>query len=266
MRAESTFVSRCSLVVYPIDAWTGRPLAGPDVTVRLEGLPYKPLRTPDGGYAFMDVQASECSLTVSAPLRLMLRRNVDLTALPRHSPVVVAPVLPGPRLPAPPGATGLGLQVIGADGKPLPGVRIYAWTEEDSCSRGRLADDLPAGSDRLRCAAEGGRLLPGDHFILSERGGKATERCGVGPDTGQPGVLSLEAPVTCDWRRGALLLPAAVALTGADGAATLALRGAYPPRFRIHAELALGKKRMRAEWTATGGTVIRQDSIAWPAG
>ncbi|MDI4645664.1 hypothetical protein [Cohnella hashimotonis] len=266
MSAESTFVSRCSLVVYPVDAWTGRPIAGSDVTVRLEGFPYKPLRMPDGGFAFMDVQASACSLSVSAPLRPTSRRAVDLAALPRQAPVVVVPLLPGSRLPAPPGATGLGLQLVDAGGKPLSDVRIFAWVEEESCSRGRLADDLPAGSDKLRFAAEGGRLLPGDRFILAERGGKATERCRVGPDTGQPGTLSLEAPVARDWRRGALLLPAAEALTDSDGAAALALRGAYPTRFRVLAELALGKKRTRAEWTATGGTVSRQDSIAWPAG
>ncbi|MDG0789527.1 hypothetical protein OMP38_00640 [Cohnella ginsengisoli] len=266
MSAGSTFVSRCSLVVYPVDAWTGRPLAGAEVAVRLDGLPCKPLRTPDGGYAFMDVQASVCSLTVSAPLRLTSRRTVDLAALPKRSPVVVAPLLPGSRFPAPPGATGLGLLVADADGGPLPDVGIYAWVEEESCGRGRLADDLPAGSDRLRCAPEGGRLLPGDHFILMERGGRATERCRVGPDTGQPGLLSLEKPAVRDWRRGALLLPAAEALTDGDGAATLALRGAYPQRFRVHAELALGGKRTRAEWFATGGTMTRQDRIVWPAG
>lgn len=266
MSAESTFVSRCSLVVYPIDAWTGRALAGADVAVRLEGMPHRPLRTADGGYAFMDVQATECSLTVSAPLRMIARRAVDLTALPRQSPVVVAPVLPGARLPAPPGATGLALLVVDEDGQPVPDINIYAWIEEESCCRGRLADDLPAGSDKLRCASEGSRLLPGDRFILMERGGKATERCRVGPDTGQPGLLSLEAPVVRDWRRGALLLPAAEARTDGEGAATLALRGAYPARFRVHAELALRGERLRAEWTAAGGTVTAQERITWPAG
>ncbi|MDG0812953.1 carboxypeptidase-like regulatory domain-containing protein [Cohnella rhizosphaerae] len=266
MSAASTFVSRCSLVVYPIDAWTGRALAGADVVVRLEGLPHKPLRTADGGFAFMDVQAAACSLTVSAPMRLASRRDVDLTALPARSPVVVAPLLPGSRLAAPPGATGLALLAVGADGKPVPDLDIYAWIEEESCVRGRLADELPAGSDKLRCASEGGRLLPGDHFILMERGGKAKERCRAGPDTGQPGLLSLEAPAMRDWRRGALLLPAAEARTDREGAATLALRGAYPQRFRVHAELALGKKRTRAEWTASGGTVTPQARIEWPAG
>ncbi|MEK0313966.1 hypothetical protein [Cohnella sp. 56] len=266
MRAESTSVYRCSLVVLPVDAWTGRALSGPDVSVRLEGLPGRPLRTSDGGCAFIDVAGTACTVVVEAPLRLPWRSAVDLTALPKQAPVVIAPMLPGSRLDPPPGATGLRLRIADAAGKPVPGVAVFAWTEEEGCGRGRLADDCKDGSAALRYAPENGRLLPGDPFVIMDRGGKAVERCRAGPDTGQPGALALEAPTARDWRRGAMLLPASAARTDGDGIVTLPLRGAYPPTFRVKAELTLGGARTRADWTAAGGALAWQEQIQWPPG
>ncbi|CAI6081383.1 hypothetical protein [Cohnella sp. JJ-181] len=264
--AQSTFVSRCSLVVLPVDPWTGRAISGAGVAVRLEGLPYRPVRTTEGGYAFTDLAGGELVIVVEAPLRLTYRRSVDLSTLPMQAPVVLVPMLPGSRLDPPPGATGLRLRISDSAGKPLPGVGVFAWLEEESCSRGRLADDYPAGADGLRFAPENGRLLPGDPFVIMDRGGKAIERCRAGPDTGLPGTLALEAPTDRDWRRGAILLPASSSRSDSDGVATLPLRGAYPARFRVKAELSLGGKRSAAEWTAAGGTLTWQEQVEWPAG
>lgn len=266
MRAESTSVSRCSLVVLPVDAWTGRALSGPDVTVRLEGAPGRALRTSEGGYAFIDVAGAECAVVVEAPFRLPWRRTVDLTALPRQAPVVLAPLLPGSRANPPPGATGLRLRIADAAGKPVPGVAVFAWTEEEGCGRGRLADDCTGGAVTLRYAPENGRLLPGDAFVITDRSGHTVERCRAGPDTGQPGYVALEAPVVRDWRRGAMLLAASSTRSDSDGIATLPLRGAYPSRFRVKAELSLGGERTSVAWNAAGGTLTWQEQVRWPAG
>ena len=130
-RAESTSVTRCSLVVRTIDVWTGRAVSGSGVQVSLAGTGSKPIRTSDGGFAFLDVEAPFCELVVRSSTYLEERHAVDLRALPPSAPVFVASLLPNRLYLAPPDGAGVELAVKDSGGRPLSGVSVSAFARDE---------------------------------------------------------------------------------------------------------------------------------------
>lgn len=136
--AVRTFVSRCSLVVRPINIWTGRPPAGSAVIVRLHESAKPPIRTSDGCYAFLDYPGRACTLTLSSPYYLPVELPLDLDSFEQPVPVIDVEMRPGRLYPPPAAATGFRFRVVDAGGSPLKSVDVNA----SISGRGKTAGDL----------------------------------------------------------------------------------------------------------------------------
>lgn len=264
-RAESLSVTRCSLVVRAIDAWTGRPVSGSGIQVFLDGIGSKPVRTSDGSFAFLDVGRPSCELVVSSSTYLEERVAVDWAALPAASPVVVVSLLPGRLYPVPPAGTGVELTVRDSSGKPLAGVSVAALVDDEAAVRGRLADDRAvAGATSLRYVPGAVRLQEGDVVALREREGTPAEWCRIRSADAAECVLELSAPLTRSWKRGTRLLPAASTRSDADGTVVVPFRGRLPQSCEAEAQMVLNGRLVGARWPAGGGKVTKLPPVVWP--
>jgi len=265
-RAESTSVTRCSLIVRTIDAWTGRAVSGSAVQASLDGIGRKPVRTSDGSFAFLDVEPSVRELIVRSSTYLEERRTVDLSALPAASPIVVISLLPNRLYPAPPDGAGVELAVKDAAGRPLAGVSVAAFVDDEAAVRGRVADDQAvAGATTLRYVPGNVRLREGDVIALRERDDAPPEWCRIVSADADACRLVLAAPLARSWRRGAKLLPAAETRSDRDGTVVVPFRGRLPSECRVEAELVADGASVFASWKAEGGKVVRPEPVVWPA-
>jgi hypothetical protein len=265
-RAESFSVTRCSLVVRTIDAWTGRSVSGSDLQVYLDGIGSKPIRTSDGSFAFLDVGQPECELVILSSTYLEERLTIDLSTLPSVSPVVVVSLLPSRLYPAPPAGTGVELAVRDSSGRPLAGVSVAALVDDEGAVRGRLADDQAvAGATSLRYVPGSVRLQEGDVVALREKEGSLPEWCRIrSADTGEC-RLELGAPLARAWKRGTRLLAAALTRSDRDGSVIVPFRGRLPLACEAEAQLVRDGQTVAARWPAAGGRVTRPDPLVWPA-
>lgn len=263
MRAESTFVTRCSLVLRPIDAWTGRPASGADVQVALLESPGKPIRTSDGGYAFLDLPPARFTVVIRSPIHMEWDREVDLAQLPPASPVVIASLLPNRAHAVPAAATGIAFRVTDESGRSMAGVDVTAYVDDEGAVRGRLADpETPAGAASIRYVPGSVKLLDGDAVALRDRDGGEAEwhRVRLAEDDY---ALTLEEPLRRAYKRSAQLYPAAIARSDGQGYALLPFRSRLPQSCEVQAELRAGEERMAIRLRAEGGRMLELGAIVW---
>ncbi|MBN2982769.1 hypothetical protein [Cohnella algarum] len=263
--AESTSVTRCSLVVRPIDVWTGKAAASPSVRVSLAETDRKPIRTSDGSFAFVDVEPRRCTIVIRSSTYLEFSETADLSLLPPAAPIVLACLLPNRLHPAPPAGTGLVFRITDKLGTPLAGVSVSAYVDEESAVRGRVAEEeAPKGASALRYVPGNGRFAEGDTIVLRGRDGEAAEWSKVRDCGGNEFALSLVSPLERSWERGARLLPGVMTRSDRDGTVVLPFRGTLPAACRIRAELRYGGRTVSAVWTAEGGRVALLGPFVWP--
>lgn len=163
--AASTVVTRCSLVVRPVNMWTGQPPADSALTVRLKESAQLPIRVSDGSYAFLDMFERRCTLTVQSPFYLTVEMSLDLDQFEPPVPLVDVLLRPNRRYPPPAAASGFQFRVVdevgaglkGADvtarlvGKGIPGGEaiLSTWSDEDGSVIVPLRGQLPPN-----CSAE----------------------------------------------------------------------------------------------------------------
>jgi len=257
-RAERTFVTRCSLAVRPFDIWTGKAPLPSSLSVSLEGIDRKPLRSSDGSYVFLDVPGERCTLAIASPVYREVREEIVLPANGASPPVITVSLQPDRAYVPPAAGTGAIVELRDADGLPLQGAEITAYLDDEMAVRGRLAEERSGGDgQRLKIAPGHGRLAPGDAFVLKDRDGSELEWNRVTDWTEQPTVMALDRPIMGTWSRGTRLLPAVRATSDAAGLAILPFRGLLPAVCRIHAEIAMKDQRWCAVWQAEGGKVTR---------
>lgn len=263
-RTGSLSVTRCSLVVRVIDAWTGRPVSGSGVRASLDGIGSKPIRTSDGSFAFLNVDQKTCELIISSATYLEERLPLDLSLLPASAPVVVVSLQPSRLYPPPPASAGVEVAVRDLFGRPLTGVAVAALVDAEDAVRGRLADEQAAGSITLRYVPGAVRLQEGDVVALREREGGAAEWCRIRTVDAAECRLKLAAPLERSWKRGARLLPAALARGDGGGTIVVPFRGSLPSACEAEARLSLNGRFIDARWPMRGGEVARPDDIVWP--
>ncbi|MCR2802434.1 hypothetical protein [Paenibacillus soyae] len=253
---ESTMVSRVSLVVRTLDVWTGLPASGSALRVKLrENDRIKPLRTSDGGWAFMDLKGEACEVTVESDVYLFCSRRIDLSELPAGSPVVDLFLLPGRRYSPAASATGIVRRLTDAEGRPLSGVEVVAYADGEQAARGRILDDeVPPGSMELRYLPAGATVKSGDLIAIRDKSGTAVERFRVYPYESEGQYrLRLDRPVEGRWKRHALLSPAAAAVSDSDGWIVLPFRGRMPAEGELRVETRDGERATEALWPLAGG-------------
>jgi hypothetical protein len=265
---ESTTVSRVSLVVRTLDVWTGRPAAGSMLQVRLQGNSrIRPLKTSDGGWAFMDMKSEVCEVTVDSDVYMSCSRRIDLTALPAGNPVVDIFLLPGRRYSPAALATGIVCRLTDESGKPLSGVEVVAHADDEQAARGRVMDEeLPQGSTELRYLPVGSAMAGGDLLAICSKNGTAVERFRVQPfEDGGQYRLRLDRPIEGHWKRHALLFPAAAAVSDSDGWIVLPFRGRMPAAGEMRVELRDGERTAEALWPLAAGKVASLPAFVWPS-
>lgn len=254
---RDTLVTRCSLVVSPVDVWTRR--TPPLLTVSLEGAARKPVRKSDGTYLFLDVPAGVYTLSVASPAFMPYREQVDLSALPPLAPVVTVPLLPGPGYAYPPASTALLVRIEDEAGKPVAGADIEAYALDDAAARARVAQDgLTAGDDVIAAGSFKGNTFAGECLLL--RNAENEELLRIAEML--PGDrIRTRRPLACGFRRGAQLMPAVVTRSSLDGTALLPFRGTLPGQFAVMAKVKAGGKAVHAELQAKAGEVAKLHAI-----
>ncbi|MDQ0111008.1 hypothetical protein J2T15_000424 [Paenibacillus harenae] len=250
-------VTRCSLVVSPVDVWTRRMPSG--LSVLLEDIARKPVRKSDGTYLFLDVPAGVYTLSVKSPMFMPYTEQIDLSALSPLAPVVTVPLLPGPGYAYPAAATAALVRIVDEAGTPIAGADIEAYATEDAAARARVAQDgLKAGDSIIAAGSFKGKTFAGEFLLL--RDAENEQLLSVAEML--PGdALRLERPIAYSFRRGALFMPAIVTRSGLDGTALLPFRGSLPPQFAVKAKVKAGGKAVIAELQAKAGEVAKLRTI-----
>jgi hypothetical protein len=261
-RAERTFVTRCSLAVRPIDVWNGA-VPGPSaVQIWLEETDRKPIRASDGSYVFLDVPNDRCTLRISSPIFMEVRKEIPLPTDGGPPPVVTVSLYPNRVYAPPPAATGVIVDLRDAAGLPLAGVPVFAYADDEMAVRGRLAEDKGGEEESplVKVSPANGKLSPGDAFVLRDReskDGAELEWHRIADWTEQASVYTLDKPLGGKWSRGAKLLAAAQTVSDATGTVVLPFRGLLPQNCRIVADIFAGGKSSRVVWQIEGGRVVR---------
>ncbi|THF77586.1 hypothetical protein [Cohnella fermenti] len=271
--AQSTSVTRCSLVVRTTDIWTGRPAVPSTVRVRLKGVPAAPLRTSDRSWAFLDLPHRLCDITVESGIYLPCSQQVDLSALAPGDPVVELFLLPGRAYVPFAAAAGIVRILVDENGKPAAGVEVFAYVDDDQAARGRILDEevLP-GSKTLRCVPGATKLLSGDALAVRGKDGAPAEWFRVSPVRLSPTQLStnegdglelrLDRPALHRWSRNHLLLPAAATVSDGDGWIVLPFRGRLSAGGSVRIVLRRGGKEIEDRWPlAEGKTTVMPDYV-----
>lgn len=136
--AVRTFVTRCSLVVRPVNLWTGRPPTGSALVVRLKESARAPIRTSDGSYAFLDYPGCAGTLLVTSPYYLTTEMPLDWSASEQSAPIVDIVLRPNRLYPAPAAATGFRFRVLDGSGSSTCGADVTASVS----GKGKNADQL----------------------------------------------------------------------------------------------------------------------------
>ncbi|MBD2867594.1 hypothetical protein [Paenibacillus arenilitoris] len=252
-RQRSVSVTRCSLVVSPVDVWTRRLPAPSALSVSLQGVQKKPIRKPDGTYLFLDLPPGSYALEVASPFFLPYWETIVTSELDPLSPLVTVPLMPGPGYAYPPSATGVTFLLCGEDGRPLPGAPVDAYIDDDSAARGRLAQEtLEAGAWSASIGLLQGKTVAGESLLLRGQGKEELVRVA---ETLPGGGLRFRQPVKESYRRGAVLLPAVRTVSAPNGTVLLPLRGTLPPSFTVKASATSGKAAVSASLAAKAGQV-----------
>lgn len=255
---STTFVNRCSLVVRAVDLWSGSAPAPSSIRVGIRGYNRAPLRTSDGGYAFLDYPYDVCSVTVTSTEYLDYEREMALSG---GVPILTAGLMPSRFRSAPAAASGLRFRIVGEKtGKPVKDAEIYAYVEDDRAIGGRIAEDQAvSGMPSIRVSPATIKLMPGDVFVIRGKSG-AAEWAKVSEFADYPGNgedVALETPLKRTWSRGERLLLAAVTRSETDGMVTIPFRGVLPGEFQTVVEVRLGDRRVEARFAGSGGEVRR---------
>lgn len=253
--SQSTTVSRCSLVVRTTDVWTGRPAAAAAVRVRLRDILSSPLRTSEGSWAFLDVKDTVCEITVESSIYLPCTVQVDLSSLPPGNPVVELFLQPGRTYAPPAAATGIVRRITDESGRPIVDVEVFAYPDDDQSARGRILDDeVPTGSEKLRCLPGATKVLGGDALVVRGKDGAGAEWFRVLPAEAEDGIeLRLDRPTAGRWKRHTLLLPAAAAVSDRDGWLVLPFRGRLSASANVRVVLRQGGHRVETQWPLEAG-------------
>jgi hypothetical protein len=258
-RLRSTSITRCSLVVSPVDVWTRKIPPASALSVTLQDLHKKPVRKPDGTYLFLDLPAGSYMLEVTSPLFIPYREMIDTTVLEPLHPVVALPLLPGPGYPYPAAATAISFSLYDEAGQPAAGAFVTAYADGEPAARGRIAQDkLEAGDSAVSIGMLQGQTAAGESLLLRGQGKEELVRVA---EVLPGGVLRFAQPVKESYRRGALLLPAVRTRSAQNGSVLLPFRGTLPPSFAVKAVAASGSISRTTELIAQAGKVTALPSL-----
>ncbi|WP_141680348.1 hypothetical protein [Bacillus sp. FJAT-26390] len=256
---RSTSITRCSLVVSPIDVWTRRLPAPSALIVLLEGVHSKPIRKPDGTYLFLDLSPGSYLLTITSPAFIPYQQIIETASLPPLNPIVTVPLLPSPGYAYPAASTAIAFALNDASGTPCAGVKVWAYASEDTSARGRISQDLlPAGADTAMIGLLQGQTVAGESLLLRGQGMEELVRVA---EVLHGGGIRLEQPVKGSYRRGAALLPAVDTRSAHNGIVILPFRGTLPRSFAVKAFAESESSNASAELTARAGEVITAQSL-----
>lgn len=258
-RLRSVSITRCSLVVSPIDVWTRRLPAPSALTVSLEGVHKKPIRKPDGTYLFLDLSPGSYTLTVTSSTFIPFKQNIETASLKKINPVVTVPLLPGPGYAYPAASTALAFPICDAAEAPCAGAKVWAYACEDAAARARVAQDLLlAGAETVTIGLLQGQTAAGESLLLRGQGNEELVRVA---EVLPGGGLRFEQPVKESYRRGASLLPAVQTRSAHNGNVILPFRGTLPRTFTVKAFAETERGSAAAELTARAGEVITAQAL-----
>lgn len=256
---RSTRVTRCSLVVSPVDVWTRRLLAPSALSVSLEGIHKKPIRKPDGTFLFLDLPSGSYVLSVTSSVFIPYRKQIETASISKLYPMITVPLLPSPKYAYPADSTAVTFELCNAARRPCADAEVWAYICEDAAARGRIMQDsLLAGADTAAVGQLQGQTVAGESLLLRGQGNEELVRVAeILPGNG----LRFEQPLKENYRRGALLLPAVQTSSANNGIVILPFRGILPKSFPIKVFAINEHGSAATELTAQAGEVVSAQTL-----
>ena len=228
------FSKRVSLVVCPIDDFTGERRSGANIRVFLNDPNRKPVRKPYGYYVFTDLTEDSYTLYVQSDIYRDECLEVQMNRLDRANPMVYVTLKPATCYPFLTGATLVRASLRGNDGESVKGAEVTAVMLDEDCAIARIAQEgVEKGATELKIVSPAGRISMGDIFLLKERDGSASEYCRVVDLSGNMQHLKLSGQLKADYGRASLLMPAVKTYTDDRGEFVVYFRNCPCRRFDI---------------------------------
>lgn len=254
---RSTQITRCSLVVSPVDVWTRRLPAA--LVVSLDGIHKKPIRKQDGSYVFLDLPPGSYVLKVTSSAFIPFMKRIETASLSKLNPVITVPLLPSAGFMYPATSTGITFALCESDGTSCAGAEVWAYASEDTSARGRIMQEIvPAGAIAATIGTLQGQTVAGESLLLRGHGNEELVQVA---EVMTGGGLRFEQPLKESYRRGAVLLPAVQTSSAQNGIVILPFRGTLPRSFTVRV-IAIGKQSSAVtELTAQAGEVIHAQTL-----
>lgn len=151
---------RVSLVILPVDGFTGKALAGADIHIQVEGA-HRPLVKPDGFYVFCELPGEEVFAVLWGRHYRRMRVRIRFAELDPVNPVKVIRLNPDKDYPFPKGTAFL-------EGLLPEHSVLYAAGKAKACA-GKLRADCEKGADTVAVYQEEETDLTGAAFLLSDK-------------------------------------------------------------------------------------------------
>lgn len=233
-RIQSVSITRCSLIICCIDAYTGKPPLSSAIFVTIAGLNRQPIRKSGGIFVFTDLELERCEAVISSPFYVEQTVTVDLKKLERNNPVIYIPLYPGPNYSLPERVTGIHGRVESYTGKPAAQLEVMAIICWPSAAVTRLGQEqAEAGSIQLHLGMASGKLAVTDRYLLKSKTEQHEEIIQIHQLAENGRTATLAAPLVHSYQRGDVFYPVTTTLSDQAGVFTLPFRHSAPDTFTV---------------------------------
>lgn len=203
-------INRVSLVVCPVDNFTGEIITKRNIKMTLYGHDQKPLINAEGYRIFSNLKSNKYILQVRSQEYLAEDMAIDLGSLNPLAPLLILSLRPSPAYPFPRWASLIRMSLREADGTVLAGLPVKAYIVTTACARAKVAmtGELAEGEREIHISGQAGRISPGDEFFMSGEDYDHSEFCVVQEKLANPSRIKLIKPLKYGHARGEALLPA----------------------------------------------------------
>lgn len=249
--------SKVSVVVYPMDDYTGEIAAASDINAWAPGLPNRPLRKPEGYFVFCDLPGNTYQIQVDSQQYFSEVMTIPVPQLDPSAGLVYISLKPRPSYSFPVGTPLIRFSVRDTHDRPLPDTKIKAIVSTEGCVRAKLGKDgASKDSKQISLVNITGKIAPGDGFLINRVGSPNSEMCHIIAKDGVTKQCMVHEPLLFDHIRGEPLLPVIQTRTDERGEGVIYFRYFPEKRWDVTLQFSYQDRTLAREVSLEEGRTL----------
>lgn len=253
--------SKVSVVVCPVDDFSGVIATSNDINIWAPGLPGQPLRKPEGQFVFCNLPGDTYRIRVDSGQYFAEEMAIPVRQL-EPSRVVYVPLKPRPSYSFPADTSLIRFSVRDNNDRIVPGTHVQAVVTTEGCIRAKLGKD-GAGKDskQISLVSITGKIAPGDVFFINHPGSPNSEMCHVIAKDTVTKQCMLREPLLLDHGRGEPLLPVIQTRTDERGEGVVYFRYLPEKRWDVTLQFSYQNHTLAREVNVEEGRTLQLGEI-----